>query len=197
MSGRYDAATPIVEGSFGGMANCLDRPTGNQEGLSKMDLISRTAFALASCILGLLALALSAYGIYDLVASLGSSLAEGGDGLLRAIGYMVIAVAVFDVSKYLFEEEVLRGRELRAASEARRRLTKFISTIAIAVFLEGLVTVFRVSKEQVADMIYPTLLLLVGILIVLGLGIFQRLSASVEQDVENKDRQDDARTRRR
>jgi hypothetical protein len=123
--------------------------------------------------------------------SLSVSLAEGGEGLLRAIGYMVIAIAVFDVSKYLAEEEVVRGRELRAASEARRSLTKFISTIAIAVFLEGLVTVFRVSKTNVPDMVYPTLLLLVGILIVLGLGAYQRLSASVEMEVGHSDRRDD------
>jgi hypothetical protein len=104
---------------------------------------------------------------------------------------MVIAIAVFDVSKYLFEEEVVRSRELRAASEARRSLTKFISTIAIAVFLEGLVVVFRVSKENVPEMVYPTLLLVVGILIVLGLGVYQRLSASVESEVEQRDRRED------
>jgi hypothetical protein len=156
-----------------------------------MEQISRVAFTVASFILMVLAIALSAYAIYDLAMSISVSLAEGGEGLLRAIGYMVIAIAVFDVSKYLAEEEVVRGRELRAASEARRSLTKFISTIAIAVFLEGLVTVFRVSKTNVPAMVYPTLLLLVGILIVLGLGAYQRLSASVEAEVEHSDRRDD------
>jgi hypothetical protein len=152
--------------------------------LKRMELISRVAFAVASFIMMLLAIALSAYGLYDLVASARVSLADAGEGLLRAIGYMVIAIAVF-------EEEVVRGRELRAASEARRSLTKFISTIAIAVFLEGLVVVFRVSKENVPEMVYPTLLLVVGILIVLGLGVYQRLSASVESEVEQRDRRED------
>jgi hypothetical protein len=161
------------------------------QGFPSMEQISRVAFTVASFILMVLAVALSAYAIYDLAVSLSVSLAEGGEGLLRAIGYMVIAIAVFDVSKYLAEEEVVRGRELRAASEARRSLTKFISTIAIAVFLEGLVTVFRVSKTNVPDMVYPTLLLLVGILIVLGLGAYQRLSASVEMEVGHSDRRDD------
>jgi hypothetical protein len=156
-----------------------------------MELISRVAFAVASFIMMLLAVALSAYGLYDLFASASVSLVEAGEGLLRAIGYMVIAIAVFDVSKYLIEEEVLRGRELRAASETRRSLTKFISTIAIAVFLEGLVVVFRVSQQNVPEMVYPTLLLVVGILIVLGLGVYQRLSASVEKEVEHRDRRAD------
>ncbi|HEX2886540.1 GNAT family acetyltransferase [Vineibacter terrae] len=156
-----------------------------------MELVSRVAFGLASLLLMLLAGALSAYGIYELVMGARASFGEAGDGLLRAIGYLVIAIAVFDVSKYLVEEEVLRGREMRAASEARRSLTKFMSTIAIAVFLEGLVTVFRVSKQSVSDMVYPTLLLVAGILIVLGLGLYQKLSASVEKDVEHRDRRED------
>lgn len=156
-----------------------------------MELISRIVFAVASFILMMLAVALSAYGLYDLVASATVSLVDAGEGLLRAIGYMVISIALFDVSKYLIEEEVVRGRELRAASETRRSLTKFISTIAIAVFLEGLVVVFRVSKQDVPAMVYPTLLLVVGILIVLGLGVYQRLSASVEKEVEQRDRREE------
>jgi len=59
----------------------------------------------------------------------------------------VIAIAVFDFAKYFIEEEVIRGREMRLMSEARRSLTKFISTISIAVFIEGLVLVFQVSKQ--------------------------------------------------
>ncbi|HKU99437.1 MAG TPA: GNAT family acetyltransferase [Vineibacter sp.] len=166
-----------------------ERPLRPQ-GADFMELISRVAFGLSGALLMLLAAALGSYGIYDFVVSASNSLAAGGEGLLRAIGYLVVAIAVFDVSKYLIEEEVVRGRELRAASEARRSLTKFVSTIAIAVFLEGLVTVFRVSKDQVSDMIYPTLLLITGTLIVLGLGVYQRLSASVEREVEHRDQRD-------
>ena len=73
---------------------------------------------------------------------------------------------------------------MRGAAETRRSLTKFISTISIAVFIEGLVLVFRVSKESISDILYPTALLLTAILIVIGLGGYQRLSVEVEQKVE-------------
>ena len=95
---------------------------------------------------------------------------------------------MFDVAKYFIEEEVIRGREMRGAAEARRSLTKFISTIAIAIFIEGLVIVFQASKERLPEMIYPTALLLTAIVIVVGLGIFQRLSADVEKKVDDKDK---------
>jgi Flp pilus assembly pilin Flp len=99
-----------------------------------MDILSRVAFGFASAVLMVMAAALVIYGVYDLIAALRGPWSRVGDAMLTAIGYQVIAMAVFDVAKYFIEEEVIRGRELRIASEARRSLTKFISTIAIAVF---------------------------------------------------------------
>lgn len=146
-----------------------------------MDLLARFGFGTASLVLMALSLALVGFAIVELYGAATKSRSEFGDALLGAIGYVVIAVAVFDVAKYFIEEEVIRGREMRIAAEARRSLTKFIGTISIAVFIEGLVTVVRVSKQDVDKMLYPTLLLLTAVVIVVGLGLFQRLSASIEQ----------------
>ncbi len=56
-------------------------------------------------------------------------------------------------------------------------------------FIEALVTVFRVSQqEDLQPLLYPTALLLTAIIIVVGLGHYQRLSAEVEQKVEAKDK---------
>ena len=62
-------------------------------------------------------------------------------------------------------------------------MTKFISTIAIAVFLESLVAVFEASKADMALMLYPTLLLLAGVALIVGLGAYQRLSVAAEKEV--------------
>ena len=134
-----------------------------------MEGLSRFAFATASLVLMALSFALVIYGVVE----------------VAAIGYVVIAMAVFDLAKYFIEEEVIRGRELREAAEARRSLTKFISTIAIAVFIEGLVITFQASKDDLPTMLYPTALLLTAILIVVGLGVFQRLSAEVEKKLDS------------
>ncbi len=149
-----------------------------------MEWLSRIAFGTASLVLMAMSLALVGYAANELYAA-SRSQGEFGDALLRAIGYVVIAMAVFDVAKYFVEEEVVRGRELRIASEARRSLTKFISTISIAVFIEALVTVVRVSKQDVEKMLYPNLLLVTAILIVVGLGVYQRLSATIERKDES------------
>ena len=152
-----------------------------------MESLSRIAFASASLVLMAMSFALVLYGLIEIIAAGSSSWKDAGAAMLAAIGYVVIAMAVFDVAKYFVEEEVIRGREMRAASEARRSLTKFVSTISIAVFIEGLVIVFQASKERLSDMLYPTALLLTAIVIVIGLGIYQRLSADVEQKLGGKD----------
>lgn len=153
-----------------------------------MEVISRGVFGIASAVLMLIALALSVYSGGLIFAALRGPWGEAGAGLLESIGYVVIAVAVFDVAKYFVEEEVIRGREMRLASEARRSLTKFVSTIAIAVFIEGLVMVFRQSGQDIGMILYPAAILVTAIVIILGLGLYQRLSAGVEQQVEAKDK---------
>jgi high-affinity Fe2+/Pb2+ permease len=159
--------------------------------MSHMHLISRLMFGLAGVVLMLLAVGLILFGCWRLVSAFMASDEAIEDPLLGAVGYVIIAIAVFDVAKFLIEEEVLNGRERRIASEARRSLTKFISTIAIAVFLEALVTVFRVSSTRTTELIYPTFLLIAATLLVIGLGAYQRLSVVVERQVDAHDRSDE------
>jgi hypothetical protein len=147
------------------------------------DFISRAIFGIAAAILAFFAIVLAGSAVSDFVVAAWNR-QHVGMSALSGIGYVVVSIAVYDVAKYLIEEEVVRGRELRVASEARRSLTRFISTIAIAVFLEALVTIFRVAQENVTDLLYPTFLLVAAILLVLGLGVYQRLSVTVEKQVE-------------
>jgi hypothetical protein len=153
---------------------------------------SRFVFGTAAALLMVLSFGLVLYGGSVVIAGTGSMASLGG-ALLDAVGYMVIAIAVFDVAKYLLEEEVVRARELRSAAEARRSLTKFLSTIAIAVFLEALVGVFEAAKDDITLMLYPTALLVAGVALILGLGLFIRFSAEAETRVGKEDERADAR----
>jgi uncharacterized paraquat-inducible protein A len=107
-----------------------------------------------------------------------------GSNILRqtldCIGLVTIAIAVFEVGKFLVEEEVIRERQLRSVLEARRSLTKFLTIVIIVVSLEGLVLVFETKLDDVAELIYPTALLAVAAFVVIAMGLFDRLtSASV------------------
>ncbi|GAB6966693.1 hypothetical protein JCM25156A_07300 [Komagataeibacter kakiaceti JCM 25156] len=145
-----------------------------------MQYLSRLAFAAASIMLMLLALMLLIFGMVDLVGAFAHSVHAGRNALLQAISYVVIAVAVFDVAKYFVEEEVIQTSGKKSLGEARASLTKFITTIIIAVFIEGLVGVFETNTGEPSDMLYPASLLVVATLIVLALGAFQRMSVDAE-----------------
>lgn len=107
--------------------------------------------------------------------------------LLDFVGYLIISVAIFDVGRYLLEEEVFRERELRSPKEARQSLTKFMVIIVIAVTLEALLSVIRAGTKDVSLIIYPAALFFVATLLLVGLGLFQRLSVAAEVDVQNEE----------
>jgi len=148
-----------------------------------MILLSRSVFTLASFVLMALAVLLIVHGAGKVALAL-IRFEQLAPRIFEGIEYVIISVAVFDVAKFLLEDNVVQDRAMRQASEARESLTRFVSTIATAVFLEALVAIFEVGKEDPSKLLYPTLLLLAGICLVLGLGMYQRLSASVEREVE-------------
>jgi hypothetical protein len=107
--------------------------------------------------------------------------------LLKAIGAIVISIAVIDVSKYLIEEEIFRDKELRSPIEARETLTKVFVIISIAVSLEGLVFLFKAGMEDIGSLLYPVTVIAVGVFSIVGLGFYQRLSIHVEEKVIDED----------
>ena len=149
-----------------------------------MAVLSRILFGTAGFLLAAMAAALVFYGAFGVIRPTQSL----DFAVLDAIGYMVIAIAVFDVSKYLIEEEVIRERKMHRAGEARQSLTRFIATIIIATLLEAVVIAFKVARERVSDLIYPTLLIFAGVALLVGLGAYQRLSAAVEHAVGEEPR---------
>lgn len=137
-------------------------------------------YIIVSAVLVAIAVALIVYAVWNAVTAIRG---EGGRpvyALLSAIGLIVISLAVLDVGKYLVEEEVLRDRELRSPTEARRTLTKFMVIICIAVSLEAIVNVAKVEDSNLPDLVYPAILLLSAVAIMVGLGIYQRLSGMIE-----------------
>ena len=153
------------------------------------NLLTRCVFSVISLALMVLSAGLIVYAGIQLIAVFRTPEANIGTTLLESVGYMVIAVAVFEVAKFIFEEEVIDPSEKGHAGEARRSMTKFVSTISIAVFLEALVSIFETSKAHRMDqMLYPTLLLFAGVALIVGLGAYQRLSASAERDVDDPPR---------
>jgi hypothetical protein len=144
-------------------------------------------------LIGALLIALALFSLFIACNSLLDAILNGKSQLtvllLTSVGLVVLALALFDVGKYLIEEEVIHEREFAGSGDARRRLTKFLTILVIALGLEALVYVFKVGRAGYGDeaggaglehLVYPTLLIVgIGFLLV-ALGWYQYLSSRAE-----------------
>ena len=139
------------------------------------ELIGRTVYCLISLSLGLISLTMMGAAIWGIVISVHEETLLV-TALLDAIGLIVIGMAVFDVSIFLLEEEVYISNDVSLHLKERGTLIKFLVIISIAVSLEALVFIFDAGKKDISMLIYPTLLLFDAVLLVIGLGVYQKLS---------------------
>lgn len=136
-------------------------------------------YLLAAIILIFLSLSIMLWSIYETIQSL-KSFSISISRMLQAVGAIIISIAVLDVAKYLIEEEVIRNKELRSPSEARKTITKIFVIISIAAGMEGLVYIFKAGTGDLSMLIYPALLILFSSLSIVCLGIYQKFSITVE-----------------
>lgn len=139
----------------------------------------------AALILIAMSLLIMGWAVYEVIASIPLK-GEFIPRMLQSVGAIVISAAIIDVAQYMIEEEVFMNKELRDPREARRTLTKIIVIITIAVSIEGLVYIFKAGTENMALLIYPAWLLFVSAVLIVSLGVYQKLSATIEQEEKSK-----------
>ena len=158
----------------------MSKPNSNDY-LKFMRGASKLLYLTVTATLLLIALMMIGYALWEVWLSINGNV-QVMEKLLTAIGVAVISLALFDVSKYLIEEEVIREKSLvRNLEETKRSLTKFMTIIAIAVCMEALVFIFEAGKTDVRTLLYPILLLVSGVFVVIGLGIYLRISIIPEK----------------
>lgn len=101
--------------------------------------------------------------------------------MLRSVGAIIIAVAIVDVAKYMIEEEVLEHKEKRTPKEIRETLTKVLIIVTIAVGIEGLIYIFKAGAKDITLLVYPAILILTSVIMIVGLGVYQKLSVAAEK----------------
>lgn len=144
------------------------------------DLMGRAVYGLISLSLGIISLTMMGVALWDIWLSVHERTLLVA-ALLNAIGLIVIGMAVFDVSKFLLEEEVFSSSAKKSPAKQREALLKFLVIIAIAISLESLVFVFDAGTKDISTLIYPTFLLISAVLVVVGLGVYQRLTRDDEK----------------
>lgn len=132
-------------------------------------------FTLISFFLSLISLTMIIYAFVNIHTSMNDKTLFA-KALLDAVGLIVIGMAVFDVSKFLLEEEVIKSHEEITHSTQKATLSKFLVIIAIAVSLEALVFIFNAGKKDISLLIYPALLLVAVSFLVISLALYHKMT---------------------
>jgi uncharacterized membrane protein len=105
---------------------------------------------------------------------------HGLDGPFQATILFTLSLAIFDLAKTVFEEEVLISKDIKRNSTMRRTLTRFFSTILIAVSIEGLLLVFRFSLSEPSKLMYAVALLVAAAMMLFSIGLFVYFGSKAE-----------------
>jgi H+/gluconate symporter-like permease len=104
--------------------------------------------------------------------------------LLNFVGYLIMAVAIFDVGQYLLEERAFKEKIHRTTAEMRQSLTRIVAIIVIAISLDALLNVLKASSLDMRLLVYPSILFLAAVSLLVGLGLYQRFSSLAEKDLK-------------
>jgi len=104
--------------------------------------------------------------------------------IFEAVILITLALAIFDLAKTIFEEEVILFKNPRKHSEIRKTITRFLASIIIAVSIEALMLLFKFSMSDQTKLLYAFGLFFgVGFLII-ALGIYVFLGAKAEISIK-------------
>lgn len=145
------------------------------------NIIGRLAYGVISISLMFISFIMIGSALWDIWSNIAEKNKLMG-ALLNGINLIVISMAVFDVSKFLIEEEVFGRKEKESPYEERMRLTRFLVIITIAISLEALVFIFDAAKTDIRTLVYPTFLLFADIAMVFGLGVYHKLTRETPMD---------------
>src|SRR4051812_169353 len=106
---------------------------------------------------------------------------QAAQEVIEAIGLLAAAVVAIQISQTIAEEEVIREMHVSAPTRVRRFLSRFFVVLVVALAIEGLVGAFKALHEDVADLVYPALLLIATGVLLAAWGVFIRLNVPAER----------------
>lgn len=142
--------------------------------------VSQTVFTLISAALALAALTLIILHFWEVVQAI-MMRQDVEASLIEAVEYVVIGLAIFDVSRFVLEEEVLNEMVKSSPQANRIKISRFMLVIIIAIALESLLKILGSQARGEQGMTTAAMLLVVDAVLLVGLGIFLRFSVQAEK----------------
>jgi hypothetical protein len=146
---------------------------------------NKVAYAMISAVLLGVSFLLLAKGVGSLIASGSSVLDMDLKHIFESTILLTLALAIFDLVKTIFEEEVL-GRQRRSSNIQNKTMTKFIGSIIIALAIEALMLVFKSALTDPTQLIYA--MYIVGGVAVLIFALAYYIKQTQEKIINNDEK---------
>jgi hypothetical protein len=101
--------------------------------------------------------------------------------VLQSIAVLTVAVAALELGQTIIEEEVQRAAHMSAPTRVRRFLSRFMVVLVVALSIETLVIVFKVSQEAPEQLPYAACVGVAAAALLIGWGVFIRMNRAAEE----------------
>jgi len=103
------------------------------------------------------------------------------NAVLQSIAVLTVAVAALELGQTILEEEVNRQAQMSAPTRVRRFLSRFMVVLVVALSIETVVLVFRLSQDAPEMLPYAASVGAAAALLLAAWGLFIRLNRSAEE----------------
>ena len=103
------------------------------------------------------------------------------NAVLESIAVLTVAVAALELGQTILEEEVHRQAQMSAPTRVRRFLSRFMVVLVVALSIETVVLVFRLSQDAPEMLPYAASVGAAAALLLAAWGVFIRLNRSAEE----------------
>ncbi len=103
------------------------------------------------------------------------------NAMFKATILLTLALAIFDLVKAIFEEEVLGKEKKDGAGEGHQTMIRFLGSIIIALSIEALMLVFKFAITEPEKLISAVYLILGVTALMLGLSFYIHVNKAVQK----------------
>ncbi len=145
-----------------------------------MNLVNKIAYASIGSGLLFFGLFLVLYGFYDFGSYFFGERTLSLETVFKPIIALTLGLAVYDLGKTILDEEVLPNIHHKSGAFNAKTLLKFSVSIIIALLIESLLVVFKISLTNYTDLPYAAMLIGAVSALVLVFGVFISLTTRKE-----------------
>ena len=173
---------------------CVDITLGNILKMVHPSSVDSVTGTLSKVAYTAFSVALSAVSLLLFVKGISSFLHFGLDfsiidinEIFKATILLTLSLAIFDLVKAIFEEEVLGKEKKKGSGESHQTMVRFLGSIIIALSIEALMLVFKFALTDPGQLQYAVYLITGVSILLISLSLYMKFSRE-ESNIQSKNK---------